>query len=101
MKIPHLTRNGTFRPQMRTQLAALSDCDFVQISLSPTGGYKGAMDVTIGKRSEDEFEAEVELSDPSRFPARIRAACTELRDQGYTGSFRITNDDGILTISRV
>jgi len=101
MKIPHLTREGTFRPQMRTQLAALSDCDFVTTSLSPSGGYKGAIDVTIGPRAENEFEAAVELSDSSRFPARIRAACTELRDQGCTGPFRITHDDGILTISRL
>ena len=101
MKIPHLTRDGTFRPQIRTPIAALSDCNVVQISLSPTGGYKGSIQVRIGPRAEAEFEAVVELPDPSRFPARIRAACTELRDQGYTGPFRITHDDGMVTISRL
>lgn len=101
MKIPHLTRNGSFRPQMRDSVTTLTDCDSVKISLSPTGGYKGAINVTIGNRKEAEFEAAVELSDSSRFPARIRAACTELRDQECTGPSRITHDDGILTISRV
>ena len=101
MKIPHLTRNGSFRPQMREAIADLKDCDSVQVSLAPAGGYKGDLILRIESSNEKEFEANRELSDWTRFPARIRATATELRDQGFTGSFRITHDSGILTISRV
>lgn len=100
MKIPHLTRNGNFRPQMREALTRLKECALVEIPLSPQGGYKGEIEVIIESRKEAEFEASVDLSDPTRFPARIRAAATELRDQGFTGSFRITHEDGVLKIGR-
>jgi hypothetical protein len=101
MKIPHLTRDGSFRPQLRAAIATLTDSDAIQVTLSTGGGYNGSIQVRIGPRAEAEFEAAVELADPSRFPARIRAACTELRDQGCSGTFQVTHEDGILTISRL
>ena len=101
MKIPHLTRNGSFRPQMREVIATLKDCDFVEISLTPAGGYKGEVKVTIGNRKEAEFEAAIDLADTTRFPARIRATATELRDQGFSGAFRVSHDSGLLKIHRL
>jgi len=98
MKIPHLTRDGSFRPQMREAITRLKEFKFIEITLSPQGGYKGEIEVIIGSRNEAEFEATIDLSDWTRFPARIRAAATELRDQGFTGSFRVSHDAGSLKI---
>jgi hypothetical protein len=83
---------------MRPQIAMLKDAHIVQILLHPTGGYKGSIDVVISDLKEQEFNADLELADWTRFPARIRAAATELRDQGYSGVFKISHDEGRLQI---
>lgn len=100
MKIPHLKRDGSFRPQIRKCISELEASDIAQIALSTAGGYKGNVTVEIGNIDEVSFEASLELSDWTRFPARIRAAATELRDQGFIGTFKIYHDEGILLIER-
>jgi hypothetical protein len=87
MKIRHLQNDGTFRPQIRDSLRALVSSDVVNTSVSRKGGYRGSIAVVIGARDEKEFEANVNLVDRTRFPARIRAVATELRDQGLSGVF--------------
>ena len=98
MKIPHLKQDGKFRPQIRGQLESLRSADRVSIELHESGGYDDCIEVTIGDVADEEFEAAVQLSDPTRFPARIRAAATELRDQGFIGTYKITHSDGLLLI---
>jgi hypothetical protein len=100
MKIPHLKRDGTFRPQIREAIQNLKASPVVHVSLYPAGGYNGAVTITISNRHEREFHIGREISDSTRFPARIRAAATELRDQGFRGRFRISHDDGALQIER-
>ena len=86
---------------MKVLIGGLRSSGSVRIPLTPAGGYKGNVQVEIGSRNEDEFEADLELTDTTRFPARIRAAATELRDQGLKGTFRISHDDGVLEIRRL
>jgi hypothetical protein len=101
MKIPHLIRSGSFRPQIRDKVESLNGSDVIEIQLQPEGGYSGVIEIEIQDPQESHLEAAVNLTDASRFPARIRAACTELRDQGFIGKFRISHDDGLLTIQRI
>jgi hypothetical protein len=98
MKVPHLKRIGKFRPQIREQIERLKSSGSVYITLRPAGGYKGDVLVKIGNPKEEEFDASLDLSDWTRFPARIRASATELRDQGLMGAFQISHDNGALKI---
>lgn len=64
------------------------------------GGYPGKIRVGIQPGRPDDFEADWERNDPTRFPQRIRAAATWLRNHGHFGSFVIAHDDGLLTIAQ-
>jgi hypothetical protein len=100
MKIPHLSRpdDSSFYPLVKTALVG-SPCSPVCCDLRKPGGYNGNVLVDIA--DGDEFETDWSRPDPTRFPARIRAAATALRDIGFVGKFRVTHQDGSLTISRV
>ncbi|HOX02132.1 MAG TPA: hypothetical protein P5555_07225, partial [Candidatus Paceibacterota bacterium] len=63
------------------------------------GGYSGFIRVKIEERQAREFEGDWESKDWTRFPARIRAAATALRDTGHFGTFDISHQDGKLRIS--
>jgi hypothetical protein len=82
MKIAHLTRSGSFRPQIEKSVAVLEDSDKVEIQLHPPGGYSGVIEVSIQNREERQFDAAVDLSDPSRFPARIGIRADSI-EQGF------------------
>jgi hypothetical protein len=64
------------------------------------GGYPGQIQVTIHDPKAGSFKTDWQGSDPTRFPARIRAAATALMNCGLTGCFLISHDDGVLTIVR-
>ncbi|MFH1984986.1 MAG: hypothetical protein ABIL58_24350 [Pseudomonadota bacterium] len=98
MKIPHLVRDGQFTLTIAEAITAKGCVGPIEINLAKGGGYKGDIEVTIGPATEKNFEAEVSLNDWTRFPARIRAAATALRDAGCQGRFRIAHSDGVLTI---
>jgi hypothetical protein len=100
MKIPHLTRpdRSRFYPLVCKALEQAKGTFPVATSLTKPGGYSGTVVVTLGKPREIEFEADVQLTDWTRFPARIRAAVTALRDDGNTGRFRIAHHNGHLSI---
>lgn len=63
-------------------------------------GYPGSVHVTISWERDDEFSSDWEGADRTRFPVRIRAAATVLRDQRCYGPFLITHQDGVLSIVR-
>ena len=62
------------------------------------GGYSGSIRVKIEKSQTLEFPADWESKDWTRFPARIRAAATALRDTSHFGTFDISHQDGTLRI---
>ena len=100
MKIPHLTQTSRsqFYPLVREVLRESGKRWPVLVHFPKTGGYDGAVKVTIGSATEAEFEADHELTDWTRFPARIRAAATALRDSGRLGSYQVKHNDGNLEV---
>ena len=97
-KIPHLVKDGQFLPRIKEALEAQGCPSHLTIEFPKGGGYSGSIEVTIGSPAEKEFDAVVSLKDWTRFPARIRAAATALRDVSYEGRFVIGHADGVLTI---
>lgn len=63
-----------------------------------TGGYELAVEVII--KPGEEFVSNREYRDPTRFPARIRAAATALRDTGNFGLYSISHRESVLTINQ-
>jgi hypothetical protein len=62
------------------------ECDHpVEIRLKP-GGYQGKWVVIIRPDNQEEFEAVGSMSDPSRFPQRIKVAAWALTSGGSVRS---------------
>jgi hypothetical protein len=61
-------------------------------------GYEGEIHVHITPDSTESFATDWEGSDPTRFPARIRAAATVLKMRRCYGQFLISHEGGILAI---
>ena len=102
MKIPHLTQSHSskFYLLVKAAVAEAAAKWPVLIKLARPGGYNGKREVTIANAREPEFDSDFEANDWTRFPARIRAAATALRDAGFTGTFTIEHEDGDLRITR-
>ena len=103
MKIPHLTQThrSEFYPLIKHALSKAAGKWPVLVTLGKPGGYNGKRKVTITTAREPEFDSDFEADDWTRFPARIRAATTALRDAGLTGTFTIEHKDGDLRIARL
>lgn len=99
MQIPFLVQEGRFRPVIRAAINTSDGAFPINADLGVGGGYSGFIRVKIEKRPALEFEADWESNDWTRFPARIRAAATALRDTGQFGIFDISHQDGKLRIS--
>ncbi len=65
------------------------------------GGYDGSVIVTIHADDRATFGTDWERADPTRFPARIRAAAAALLNCRCEGRFNVTHSDGSLTIRAV
>lgn len=74
--------------------------DRVMVSLE-SGGYPGRITVSIKDTGGMTFEADWTGNDPTRFPARIKAAATALKASRCFGRFVIDHDDGVLSIQRI
>jgi hypothetical protein len=77
----------------------LEDGEPVEVALD-RGGYSGRAIVTVRAGDSTHFGALWEGSDPTRFPARIRAAATALLNCGCHGRYEIDHRDGALAIRR-
>lgn len=102
MKIRYSIRSSFLLPckaAIRSGQQALESGRTVSISLSP-GGYIGNIYVEIRSSERDSFQTNWQNNDPSRFPVRIKAAATALKELGYVGRFTITHMDGALGIRR-
>ena len=69
----------------------------VQVYLG-SGGYNGHVLVTISADDNMMFATNWVGSDPTRFPARIKAAATALHNCSCFGRFEITHSDGTIQI---
>lgn len=63
-----------------------------------SGGYHGRVEVVIDSDDAETFGTNWEGTDPTRFPARIRAAATALFNSACFGKFEISHEDGLLEI---
>jgi hypothetical protein len=99
MQIPFLVQQGQFRPTIRSAIELGGGGFPVEVSFPVAGGYNGRIRVKIAKSNADEFHADWESQDWTRFPARIRAAATALRDTNHFGVFVISHQAGTLRIT--
>jgi len=102
-EIPHVIRRGQ-SDYYQVCLSALQEKQEgepqVPLHVSfDTGadGYSGDVLVEV-HGGEEVFRTDWTGSDPTRFPARIRAAATALHDADQTGRFRIWHEEGELVI---
>ena len=99
MDIAHVTRSAFLAPcenAIRAARARLDSGEPIEIALDD-GGYAGRIEVEISDDATT-FASDWENPDPSRFPARIRAAATALFNCGCRGRFVIEHRDGLLTV---
>ena len=70
----------------------------IRINFDKRGGYAGRVLVTFRPNDTTSFETNWEGNDPTRFPARIKAAATALLNCGFLGRYEIIHRDGNLEI---
>ena len=99
MRIQFLIQEAKFRPVIRNAIKRSAGQFPVIVDLQVAGGYNGCIRVKIEKSKPLEFQADWESKDWTRFPARIRAAATALRDKSQFGTFDISHEDGALRIT--
>jgi len=82
---------------IRRHRAGLDSGGVVNVELGDAG-YVGHVVVKIRPHDRAFFGTDWERKDATRFPARIKAAATALRNCGCEGRFRIIHSDGSLAI---
>lgn len=100
MRIPYLSRSRFLAPisaALDAQDGRLSAGDHLDVMLTPQG-YDGTVTVEVDRDDSGTFYAEWEGSDVTRFPVRIRAAATALRDRRAFGRYTISHENGLLRI---
>ena len=101
MQIPYVTRSKFLAPcevSIKENLQNLNDKKIIFVYLE-NGGYNADIDVEILQNSNT-FNADYN-GDASRFPARVKAAATALKNQKSYGSYNISHDDGLLSIKKI
>jgi hypothetical protein len=92
----------TLESALQVESHKLAAGSAVTVHLGKGGGYDGTVTVTLRPPlTHDNFESDWDGRDPTRFPARIKAAATALRNAGWLGVFRLTHKDGELSIERL
>lgn len=100
--IPYLKNvaPSNFYAQMKEVIAREMPLDpgkTIECNVQKIGGYELAVEVII--KEGEEFISNREYRDPTRFPARIRAAATALRDSGNFGPYLISHHDSVITVT--
>ncbi len=102
MEIRYCTRSRFLvvcEDAIRTNESTLKRRITLNINLD-RGGYNNRVLATIDASNHDEFDTNWNQKDPTRFPARIKAAATALHNCGCHGQYEITHNDGVLTIRK-
>jgi hypothetical protein len=98
------TARSSFLPAINEAFDAAGECpgaeNTVIVQLSRQG-YPGTIQVDITEDASDSFDSDWDGTDLTRFPARIRAAATVLRNRRCFGRFVIRHEQGHLTINRM
>ncbi len=98
MQVSFVTRSK-FLPQLeeafRSERTKLDHLEPITIILED-GGYNNNTIVIIDANNRKTFESDMVLADVTRFPARIRATVTALRNCGCDGRYEVSHQDGII-----
>lgn len=104
-EIPHLIQShaSTFYSQCMEKITASREAAApippIHVRFTADAdGYPGDAWVQVSHPEEETFRTDWEGDDPTRFPARIRAATTALRDARIRGRFRVWHETGDLVI---
>lgn len=103
MEIAYTTRSQFLtacESAIREHSSELHGGGVVQVDLHK-GGYDGRVIVTIRSTDRMAFSTDWKGVDPSRFPARIKAAATALLNCQCDGRFDVSHSDGSLMIRAV
>lgn len=103
MRIPYVTRSSfleSCRDAIRKNLPRQVGQQ-VKVTFDKKGGYRDTVRLSVESDMPNDFGSDWEGTDPTRFPVRIRAAATALRDEHCVGDFEITHLDGVLTVARL
>ena len=103
-RIPFCVRSvflETLLTSLTSRWDALIKGEMILIELGKRGGYSGKHQLRIDRDSSQEFTCESFRGDPSRFPARIKAAARALYDLGGSGEFIVTHEDGLMSVQAV
>ena len=102
MKIDYVKTSKFLEPcikEIKSNSQRLEEGDPIEV-IFIKGGYNGEIVVNIDD-NKNTFDTSWKSSDPTRFPARIKAATTALKQSGCFGAYKITHYNGVLTIKRV
>ncbi len=104
MDITYVSESDFLEPcerAIRSERIALSAGEPIRIDLdAEKPGYSGQVVVEIRAGDGSGFGSDFQASDPTRFPARIRAAATALFNCGCSGQFLITHRNRVLEITQ-
>lgn len=91
----------TISNALKEKAIIFGDFGEIEIDLeSEASGYPGEVRVTIHPDLDEGFGSSWTGTNPTRFPARIRAAATAIKDHGYKGDYLIEHEEGILKIHK-
>lgn len=105
MLIPYNVESGGFREiishKLKENSVIFSDFGKIEIDLkADPAGYTGEVRVTIHPDLDEGFGSDWVGDDLTRFPARIKAAASALKDNGYKDDWMINHEDGIIKIQK-
>jgi hypothetical protein len=89
-----------FEAEVEERQAELQSGRSLEIQLNG-GGYDGSVIALIDPSNREHFCSDWEGADPTRFPARIKAAAAALLNCGCRGKFEISHSSGSLRIRAV
>ena len=103
--IKHLIKASTFlediTPKITEKSHSISSGESVELTFEKDGGYPcPEITIRIDSATPDKFATSWTGSDPTRFPARVKAVATALRDLGMNGVFQVSYKDGKLSIQK-
>ena len=106
MLIPYLLKKGSFRPKFDVWVTErkreINEGVKLRVNLGKTGGYPAEnLEITISQHDQNFFETDWEYKDWTRFPARIRALATSLKDQDLWGKYLTSHIDGEIELRKV
>jgi hypothetical protein len=106
MLIPYLVKRGSFRPKFYAWITKhkmeISEGAILRINLGKTGGYPAeGLRITLSQADQSFFRTDWDYHDWTRFPARIRALATSLRDQNLWGTYLTFHNNGKVALEKI